>query len=192
MYTFVSKNLLHGTTYFVSCFKIVKGSCKSCEKILSKLFCKMLNPPFQTFSFSWNAWQKTSPQKIFITIASISHKCNMCNMKCNSIKVENRIAIYLLDWLIFCYNLRQVNQFFSLSNPTNNLSVNLVSWDYLCFCLNTMLWWRIPISIHTKLRLYFDFNQSNCYHISIIEYHVKITLVGGLIELFHFLTDYYI
>ena len=178
------------TTYFVSCFKIEKGSCKSCEKILSKLFCKMLKPPFQTFSFSWNVLQRnlfTKRKTIYIY-----YQCNMCNMKCNSIKVENRIAIYLLDWLIFCYNLRQVNQFFSLSNPTNNLSVNLVSWDYLCFCLNTMLWWRILISIHTKLRLYFDFNQSNCYHISIIEYHVKITLVGGLIELFHFLTDCYI
>ena len=185
---------VHNVTYFVSCFKIVKGSFKCakicCGKILSKLFCKMLKPPFQTFSFSWNVLQRDLSSLHQKTIY-IYYQCNMCNMKCNSIKVENRIAIYLLDWLIFCYNLRQVNQFFSLSNPTNNLSVNLVSWDYLCFCLNTMLWWRI-LSIHTKLRLYFDFNQSNCYHISINEYHVKITLVGGLIELFHFLTDYYI
>ena len=121
----------------------------------------------------------------------IYYQCNMCDMKCNSIKVENRIAICLLDWLIFCYHLRQVNQFFSLSNPTICQSI-LCHGTISASVLNTMLWWRILISIHTKLRLYFDFNQSNCYHISIIEYHVKITLVGGLIELFHFLTDYYI
>ena len=134
---FVSKNLcmyIHSETYFVSCLKIVKGSFKKvcCGKILSKLFCKMLKPPFQTFSFFLEMCYKetSSPKKTIY----IYYQCNMCNMKCNSIKVENRIAIYLLDWLIFCYNLRQVNQFFSLSNPTNNLSVNLVSWDYLCFC----------------------------------------------------------
>ena len=119
-HTFVSKNLLKNTTYFGSCFKIVKGSFKCakicCEKILSKLFCKMLKPPFQTFSFSLEmCYKETSPPKKTIYIY---YQCNMCNMKCNSIKVENRIAIYLLDWLIFCYHLRQVNQFFSLSNPT--------------------------------------------------------------------------